>query len=271
MYKFYSAIIFLLICSSNMVGQSARSLLQEGDDLYQSNDYNSAEEKYRKARTEEQSLEANFNLGNAIFKQERYEEAVDHYQSAINNSTSPTERSKSFYNLGNTYFEMQDLDKAIKNYKEAIKQDPTNKEAKYNLGVAKIIQYQQEEQEQQQEQNDENQENNEEQQDQEQQDSEDSEQQNEEQQDQEQQEQQDSEQQEENQEKQDSMPPSPESDSTENKPPPTANFDTTRLEKQTLDSMDALKLLQIIQGEEQKIQEKLRKFDSKRKKPEKDW
>ena len=48
-------------------------------------------------------------------------------------------------------------------------------------------------------------------------------------------------------------------------------FDSSRLEKQTLDSTDAKKLLQIIQEEEMKVQEKLRKFNSKRKKPDKDW
>ena len=48
-------------------------------------------------------------------------------------------------------------------------------------------------------------------------------------------------------------------------------FDSTRLDKQELDSIDAQKLLQIIQSEELKVQERLRKFNSNRKKPDKDW
>ena len=50
-----------------------------------------------------------------------------------------------------------------------------------------------------------------------------------------------------------------------------SQFDSTRLEKQGLDSIAAAKLLEIIQNEEQKVQEKLRKYNSTRKRPEKDW
>ena len=60
-------------------------------------------------------------------------------------------------------------------------------------------------------------------------------------------------------------------DSTGQQEPQGGGFDSSRLEKQTLDSLDAAKLLQIIQAEEQKVQEKLRKFNSNRKKPDKDW
>ena len=50
-----------------------------------------------------------------------------------------------------------------------------------------------------------------------------------------------------------------------------SSFDSTRLEKQELDSTDARKLLEIIQNEELKVQEKMRKFNSNRKRPVKDW
>lgn len=259
------AILFLsMFLSYNNYSQTSSELLREGDSQYQENNFAAAEESYRKARQEESTLASNFNLGNATFKQERYEEAVEHYLNATRKTQDNTSSSDTYYNLGNAYFQGQQLEEAIEAYKQAIRLDPTNKEAKYNLAYSKemmkMAQQQQQDQQQQQ-----NQDQEQDQENQEQQDSE--EQQDQEQQDQENQDQQESDQEQEDQEQQEES----EQDSTQNQNMSEGQFDSTRLEKQTLDSLDAAKLLQIIQSEERKVQEKLRKYNSNRKKPDKDW
>ncbi len=260
MEKKTAVIIFLsMLLSGFCYSQTSSELLREGDARYLENNFAAAEEAYRKARQEESTLASNFNLGNATFKQERYEEAIEHYLNATRKTQNNTSSSDTYYNLGNAYFQGQQLEEAIEAYKQAIRLDPTNKEAKYNLAyckeMLKMAQQQQQDQQQQQQQ----------QQDQENQEQQDSE----EQQDQENQDQQESDEEQENQEQQEQE--ESEQDSTQNQDMSEGQFDSTRLEKQTLDSLDAAKLLQIIQSEERKVQEKLRKYNSNRKKPDKDW
>lgn len=261
----FTSFIFILMIS-NSFGQTANQSLVKADKFYDSGNFYLAEENYRKAREFEKELKSTFNLGNAVYQQERYAEAVDHYTSAAQLAPDNTKRSDAYYNLGNALFQsaqeeqsIEALQESIDSYKEAIQLNPDNQEAKYNLLVAKKVLRSAQEQEQQQQQNQ-----NQDQQDQENQDQQDQEnqdqQQNQEQQDQENQDQQGEEQ----QEQQDST--NQNQDIQENEA-----FDTTRLDKQTLDSLDAMKLLQVIENEEKKVQEKLKKFNSNRKKPDKDW
>ncbi len=240
----YTFVITIGLCT-RAESQTAHRLLQKGDNNYTAQDYERAEEYYRKAEIKDNNLKSNFNLGNTTYQLERYEEAIDYFIRATRKTKTDAQQSLSFYNLANAYFNNQQLEEAIEAYKQAIRLDATNEKAKYNLAVCKEIlkQLQQQEQQNQEQQN----ENNESQ-----------------------------EQNEENQQQQEGDPnenqenPSQESeqDSLQEQQ---ANFDSTRLEKQNLDSLDAAKLLEIIQSEEQKVQEKLRKFNSKRKKPDKDW
>ncbi len=252
--RFILTILFYLIFQAVLCSQSASTLRSEADDAYRAEDYDAAELLYRKARQENSDIKSNFNLGNTTYKQERYEEAVEHYLSAANKTDDKIIASDNFFNLGNAYFRTEEYEKAIEAFKQSIRANPDNDEARYNLLMLKMNLQQKEQQQQQDQQNqngDENAEN---------QDGENNEQQ---QQDGEQSDQpQDQDQQNSGEENQDSL---------QNQSASGGEFDSTRLDKQSLDSLDAIKLLQIIQSEEQKLQEKLRKFDSNRKKPDKDW
>lgn len=252
--KFY--IVFLCFISPVILFSQATSiLLNEGDEAYRAEEYDKAELSYRKARQANSDMKSNFNLGNTTYKQERYEEAVDHYLNAANKISDKLIASDNYFNLGNAYFKNEQYEEAIDSYKQSIRANPENDEARYNLLMLKLaLKEQQDQQQQQQNQENQNQEN----QDQQSEDQQGQDQQNQN----ESEEQQDQDQQNQGEENQDSL---------QNQPPSGGEFDSTRLEKQSLDSLDAVKLLQIIQSEEQKLQEKLRKFDSNRNKPDKDW
>lgn len=248
---------------TNTFAQSSHNNLLEGDKFYRSGEFYLAEEQYRKARESERELKSTFNLGNAVYKQERYEEAVDHFTAAAQLAPDNAKRADAYYNLGNAQFKAEKIEEAIESYKESIQLNPNNDQARYNLLVAKNILKQQQQQQQQQEdqQQDQNQEN-QEQQEQDQQ---------EQQQQQDQQNQDSSEEQNEEQKEQQDQEEQQDSTNQEQDISEGGAFDTTRLDKQTLDSLDAMKLLQIIENEEKKVQEKLKKFNSDRKKPDKDW
>lgn len=248
----------LCIClfTSNVNAQNAHEYLQDGDDQYNANNYITAEIYYRKAKEKESTLKSNFNLGNATYQQGRYEEAIEYYQNATSKAIDSNTKSDAFYNLGNAYFNNQKLEEAADAFKKAIRENPNNKNARYNLAYTKemlkqMAQQQQQDQSQQENQDQQNQD----QQNQDQQNNQDQQGNN-----QDQNEKKEEEEQKQEEQKQDS--------SQQSQP---MSFDSSRLDKQSLDSIDAQNLLKIIQDEEMKVQEKLRKFNSKRKKPDKDW
>jgi tetratricopeptide (TPR) repeat protein len=74
-----------------------------------------------------------YNVGNALVKQGRLDQAIESYQQAL--KILPT-YALAYYSLGNTFAQLGQLDKAIFHYQEAIKMDPDLAEAHNNLGNA---------------------------------------------------------------------------------------------------------------------------------------
>jgi len=115
-------ILFLSMCSIAMMAQSAHKLLIEGDQSYLNEEYLTAEESYRKAQQKNSTTKSNFNLGNAVYQQERYEEAVQHYESTFNVAEDDLERANALYNLGNAQLKTGQIEAAIDTYKKANQQ-----------------------------------------------------------------------------------------------------------------------------------------------------
>ena len=232
-------LMWTVVClAGTFYGQSAHELLMEGDDLYRKEQFDKSEEKYRKAKVNDKSGKAAFNLGNSLAKQERYEEAANQFSNAAALSQDSEVKAKALYNLGNAHFRNQKYQESIEAYQSALKINEDDEQTRQNLSLAKYMKKmleKQQQQQQQQQQEQENQENQEQQQ-----------QQQQEQQNQEEQQQQAQEQEEEK-----------EQQSAE--------------EKKDLDKEDARKLLEIIENEEKKVQEKLRKMKGNSSKPKKDW
>ena len=239
-----------------LFGQSTHSLKREGDLAYMQADYGQAEIDYHKAYDKERDHKSSFNLGNALFQQERYEEAATYFENSVELMPDPTSKSMAYHNLGNALLNQQKLEESIEAYKKAIRLNPNDSDIKENLLLAKMAKKQQEEQQQQQEQNQEQQEQNQENQ----------EQQEQEQQDQQQQEQQDSTQQQQQQQ-----------DSLQQQQAQESELDSTQMDSSQLipaiklSKEEAARLLQAAEQEERKVQEKLKRVKSNKKKPTKDW
>ncbi len=239
--KFWTiTIIGLFLFSIGLEGQSAHKLLRQGDEAYDDEQYEQAEESYRKAKTKGSAGQGAYNLGNTVYQQERYEEAIDHYKESVGRLESQLDQSEALFNLGNAQLKAQQLEDAIESYKEAIDLNPSDDEIRQNLYVAKLMRIEQMKQEQEQQQQEQPQEGDESQQDQQQQ----SQQGDGQQDDQQSSDQQDS-------------------DIEEGSEPQEQPMD--------LSKEDAEKLLQVIENEEKNVQEKLRKSYGNKKKQKKDW
>lgn len=130
-------IITILLCCAGVLGaQSAHKQLRKGDREYKGNDLSAAEDAYRRALESENSSQGSYNLGNTIYKQGRYSEAIKHYEKAAEDSRVPEAKANAFHNLGNAYFQQQEYEKSVEAYKNALRLNPDDMETKVNLAQA---------------------------------------------------------------------------------------------------------------------------------------
>ena len=122
--------------------------------------FSKAEVNYKKAKEKEQDyLEAEFNLGDALHKQARYEDSRKKFENIISRpNISPQVKSGAHHNIGNSYLEefLKDpqnksdkLDQSIESYKNALRANPADNDARYNLEYARKLKQQQQQQQQQ--------------------------------------------------------------------------------------------------------------------------
>ena len=108
--------------------------------------YVAAEENYRLALAADQNaFNAAFNLADAIYKQENYGAASTLFQGLTEKAKSSYDKAMAYHNLGNSYLKEQKLNESIEAYKSALRNNPTDTESKYNLAYAQRMKQQQEE------------------------------------------------------------------------------------------------------------------------------
>jgi tetratricopeptide (TPR) repeat protein len=108
-----------------------------GNQEFSKGNYADAEAQYKKALDRKNNMpEAAFNLGDAVYKQKRYEEAEKQFQLCAQNNVDPIIKAKSYHNLGNTYLEQEKWKEAVDAYKNALKNNANDAETKYNLAYA---------------------------------------------------------------------------------------------------------------------------------------
>ena len=89
--KTYLITFFILLFSVSIFAQSSHTLLRSGDLSYDNDDYQAAEEEYRKSLEEKNSTKGAYNLANSIYQQKRFDEAIRHYTTCLL-YTSPSPR-----------------------------------------------------------------------------------------------------------------------------------------------------------------------------------
>lgn len=118
-----------------------RSAVRKGNRKYDKGAYEEAIGRYEEAlRLAPGNFEAAYDLGNALYKAERYDKATETLQRAAADSLrSDAERAQAFYNLGNALFKQQKLQEALESYKQSLRLNPSDEEAKYNYAYTKRL------------------------------------------------------------------------------------------------------------------------------------
>ncbi len=147
-----AAALSLLLCLFSLFAfsQKDNALIKKGNEAYTKQEYEKAITQYQKAIEKSPSNEvAQFNLGNALFKSNKPDEAVSAYDNALNQSKNKDNKSQAWYNKGVVQQNNKKLPECIESYKNALKLNPADEDARQNLQKALL---QQKEQQKKQEQ-----------------------------------------------------------------------------------------------------------------------
>ena len=89
-------------------------------------------------------------MGDALYKQEKYEDAINQFNSLAELDLSKEEKAKIYHNIGNSLMQGEKYKEGIDAYKNALRNNPNDMDTKYNLVYAqkKLDEQQQQEQDQ---------------------------------------------------------------------------------------------------------------------------
>jgi len=123
-------------------------LTWEGNKSLSENDFVSAEVDYRRAISKSvHNNAAPYNLGNAYYNKETYSEAFGRFKQAGELANEKPDKHKAYHNMGNVFMKQKQYEKAVEAYKEALRNNPKDEETRYNLALAKeLLKKEQEEQ-----------------------------------------------------------------------------------------------------------------------------
>lgn len=140
-------IIPFMILAVNINAQSEKKFIRQGNRQYEKNKYSDSEILYRKAIDKNKYFpDAVFNAGDALYKQNKYEDAGKQFIENSRMNEDKTKKSAGLYNLGNSLLKANKLKESIDAYEGSLKLKPDNREAKYNLAYAQDLLKKQQEQ-----------------------------------------------------------------------------------------------------------------------------
>lgn len=250
--------------------RDSRDITWEANRELKEDRFVTAEAKYRRAISKSGgNAVAPYNLGNALYKKENYNEAFGRFKEAGEAAAGKAEKHKAYHNMGNVFMKNKEYEKAVEAYKEALRNDPSDEETRYNLALAKemLKKEQNENQNKEDEEKEDQQDQNQDQQNQGDKENEDKQQQNQDQQ--QDQGDQGDQQQEENKEGE-----GEEKQEQQQQPEPGENEDPRQQPRPNqLSPQQIQNLLEAMQNEERKVQEKLdaQKVKGAPTKTKKDW
>ena len=113
----------------------SNTYVYEGN-LHFNNSFLEAEKNYRMALSEMPSnTKGAYNLGNAYYNAELYDEALARLLEAARKGTK-LEKHRAYHNIGNVLMQDKQCKKAVEAYKNALRNDPKDEESRYNLAIA---------------------------------------------------------------------------------------------------------------------------------------
>ena len=128
-------LFFLYNHSANAFFKS--DLIKDAEKNYSNGQYKEAISNFLTKSVENPTnKELKFNLGNSYYKGQNYQEAYNIFNE-LKDASDKKMSQRAYYNLGNTSFRLGKLEEAIEQYHKATTLDPSDKDAKFNLELAR--------------------------------------------------------------------------------------------------------------------------------------
>ena len=130
-------------------------MVRSGNREFKREQFEKSVDSYQRALQHDSTcFEAKYDLASALYRTERYEKAEKTLQAIVGDSTrTELERGEVAYNLGNAQFAQKKYKEALSSYRQAMRCNPADEDAKFNYAFTKRLIQQQEQQQQQQQQN----------------------------------------------------------------------------------------------------------------------
>ncbi len=124
---------FSLNNKGNKSYKKGQELSQEGEKNQAAEAWEQALKSYRDAEIERpESPELSYNIGNVMYQQEKYQDALERYYRTMN-SDELKHQAWSHYNRGNAFYRSGKYPEAIQAYQKCLELTPEDQDAKYNL------------------------------------------------------------------------------------------------------------------------------------------
>ena len=146
--KYLLLLFFTLAVTTEIAAQKdtitqqrqARKMLRQGNELYKKEKFTDASVAYKKALGENSNYDkANYNLGNALYQNKNFKEAIPQYELTTKTATNPATKAAAFHNIGNAMMESKNYKGAVDAFKNALRNNPNDDETRYNLAVAQKL------------------------------------------------------------------------------------------------------------------------------------
>jgi Ca-activated chloride channel homolog len=258
------AMALVLLLNGPVARGDYRALNEKGNKALAEDKADEALKNYKDAEVEKPKQPVlDYNIGSALYKQNKYPEAAQRYTRALN-TDDPKFQADAYYNSGNALFRAQQYAEAINAYKKSLEINADDGDAKYNLELArvKLKEQAQTQDKQQQKQRNKQDKQDQQQQDQQQQDQQKQDQQKQQEQ-QQQQEQQKNGQQQQDQQKDDQEQQQQQNEQQggdQNQEQQQQQQKASRGQQQKMSKQDAERILNAINSDEKKLQKQLTRF-----------
>jgi len=149
--KNISCVIFLLVTTFSIDAQEAskekqraikeaKVSLSEASYELGNDNFNFAEAAYREAiALNPKEATGKYNLGNAYYNKKLNDVAMSRYKQAAAVAKTKSDKHSAFHNLGNTYMNEKKYQEAVESYKNALRNNSKDDETRYNYALAKEL------------------------------------------------------------------------------------------------------------------------------------
>ena len=120
--------------------KESKGFLSKANYEMENDNFSLAEAAYREAiATNPEEDTGKYNLGTAYYDKEMNDIAMSRFKQAAAVADTKSDKHKVFHNLGNTFMNEKLYKEAVESYKNALRNNPKDEETRYNYALAKEL------------------------------------------------------------------------------------------------------------------------------------